>query len=173
VGTISSTSTSGDLAGGGHHRVEVAGGLAEHQVAALVGLPRLDDGQVGDEAGLHDVVAAVKIADFLALGDQGADAGGGEEGGDARAARADALGQRALRVELQLQLAGQILALELLVLADVGRDHFGDLAGLQQLAEAEAVHARVVGDDGQVLDPAVAQAAIRFSGMPHRPKPRT
>jgi hypothetical protein len=152
------------LAGGGHHRVEVAGRLAEHQVAALIGLPRLDDGQVGDEAGLHDVVAAVEVADFLALGDQGADAGGGEEGRDARAARADALGQGALRVELQLQLAGQILALELLVLADVGRDHFRDLAGLQQLAEAEAVDAGVVGDDGQALDAAVAQAGDQVLG---------
>ncbi|MNV64015.1 hypothetical protein D3C71_1566390 [compost metagenome] len=141
-----------DLAGGGHHRVEVAGRLAEDQIAALVGLPGLDDGQVGDQAGFHHIVAAVEVAHFLAFGDQGADAGGGEEGGDARAACADAFGQGALGVELQLQLAGQILAFELLVLADVGRDHLGDLLGLQQLAQAEAVHACVVGDDGQSLD---------------------
>ena len=81
---------------------------------------------------------------LLALGDQGADAGLGEEGRDAGAAGADALGQRALRVELELELAGQVLALELLVLADVGADHLLDLARVEQLAEAEAVDAAVV-----------------------------
>ena len=64
---------------------------------------------VGDQAALHDVGLAVELAHFLALGDQRADAGLGVERRDAGAAGADALGQRALRVELELQLAGQIL----------------------------------------------------------------
>jgi hypothetical protein len=84
-------------------------------------------------------------------------AGLGEEGGDARAARAHLLGQGALGRELQLQLACEVLALELLVLAHVAGDHLLDLARLQQLAQAEAVDARVVRRDGQVLDAAVAQ----------------
>ena len=58
------------------------------------------------------------------------------------------------------------LPLELLVLADVGRDHLADLAGLQQQAEAEVVDAGVVADDGQVFAcPARAARAIRFSGI--------
>src|SRR5688572_29013447 len=35
-----------DLPGGRHHGVEVAGGHAEHEVAALVALLRLDDAEV-------------------------------------------------------------------------------------------------------------------------------
>ena len=63
---------------------------------------------------------AVEIVQFLAFGDHRADAGLGVESRDARAAGADAFGQRALRIEFQLQLAGQIRLLEQLVLADIG-----------------------------------------------------
>jgi hypothetical protein len=48
-----------------------------------------------------------------------------------------------------------------------------DLPRFQQLAQAEAVDAGVVADDGEVLPAAVAQRAISASGMPHRPKPPT
>ena len=102
-------------------------------------------------------MVAVELARFLALGDDRAVAGAGEERRDAGAAGAQALGQRALRVELELQFAGQVLALEFLVLADVGRNHLADLPRRQQQAEAEAVDAGVVGDHGQALDAAVAQ----------------
>ena len=78
-------------------------------------------------------------------------AGRGEEGRDAGAAGADALGQRALRIELDLELTGKEGLFEQLVLADVGRDHLLDLPGLQQHAEPRR-RRRVVGDDGQVLD---------------------
>src|SRR5690606_32150499 len=81
----------------------------------------------------------------------------GEERRDARTARAQALGQRALRVELELEFAAEVLALELLVLAHVGRNHFPDLAGFQQLAEAETVDAGIVGDRSQALHPGIPQ----------------
>jgi hypothetical protein len=84
----------------------------------------------------------------------GADAGLGVEAGNARAARAHPLGERALRAEFDLELAGQILPLELLVLADVGRDHLLDLPRAQQLAEPLIVDPGIVRGDGQVLDPA-------------------
>ena len=115
----------------------------------------MDDGQIGDQAGLHHVLLAVELADFLALGDQGADAGLGEEGGDAGAAGAEALGQGALGIELDLQFAGQELLGEGLVLADIGRDHLPDLPGLQQHAQADIVDAGIVGDHGQTLHAAV------------------
>ena len=151
-----STSATVDLGRGRHHRIEVARGLSIDEVAFGVGLPGVHDRQVGDDAALHDVLLAVELALFLALGDVGAGAGAGEEGRDAGAAGADALGQRALRVEFDLQFAGEVLLREQLVLADVGRDHLLDLLGLQQQAEARAVDAGVVGDDGEVLHPGVA-----------------
>src|SRR5579884_4482688 len=73
-----------------HDRVEVARRLAEDEVALLVGLPGVDDRQIGDETALHDVGFAVELAQFLPLRHQRADAGLGEEGGYAGAAGADA-----------------------------------------------------------------------------------
>ena len=108
---------------------------------------------VGDEAALHHVGLAVELAHLLALGDQRADAGLGEEGRDAGAAGADALGQRALRVELELELAGEVLLRELLVLADIGRDHLPDLARSQQHAEARAVDAALLETTVRSLTP--------------------
>src|SRR6185312_13028557 len=98
----------GDLGGGRHHRVEVARGLAEDEVALAVRLPGMDDRQVGEEPALHDISRAVEVARLLALGDEGADAGLGEKRRNAGAAGADSLGERALRVEFELQLALQI-----------------------------------------------------------------
>ncbi|GJE44159.1 hypothetical protein AEGHOMDF_3345 [Methylobacterium soli] len=139
------------LGGGGHHRVEVARGQPVGEVALGVAPVGVDEGEVGEEAPLHHVLRAVELAHLLALGHLGADAGLGEEGRDAGASGADALGQRALRVELDLELVGQELAGEFLVLADIGRDHLGDLSGVEELAEADAVDPGIVRDDGQAL----------------------
>ena len=136
------------------HRVEVARGLAVDEVALVIALPRLDDREVADDAALHDVGLAVELAQLLALGDEGADPGLGEEGRDAGAAGADALGQRPLRVELDLDLAGQVLPRELLVLADIGADHLPDHVAVEQLAESPAVDPAIVADHGQPLGPA-------------------
>ena len=73
------------------------------------------------------------------------------------AAGAHPFGQRALRVELDLELARQVLLHEQVVLADIGRDHLADLAGFQQLAQAKAIHTCVVGNHGEVLDAGIAQ----------------
>ena len=73
-------------------------------------------------------------------------------------ARAHALGQGALRVEFEFQLARQVLAHELGVLADVGGQHLADLAGVEQLAQPEAVDAAVVRGNGDVLHAAVDQS---------------
>ena len=76
----------------------------------------------------------------------------GEEGGDAGAAGADPLGQRALRIELHLDLTRQILARELLVLADVGADHLPDRVSVQEHAQSPAVDTAIVADHRQALD---------------------
>ena len=86
-------------------------------------------------------------------------AGARVETRDAGAAGAQLFRQRALRGEVQLQLAGQHLALELLVLAHVGGIHPLDLVRLEQRAHAEIVHAGVVADDGQALGARVEQRA--------------
>src|SRR5689334_18468817 len=87
------------LAAGRGRQVEVARGLAEHEVAALIRLPALDDGEIGADAALEDIFLAIELLDLLTLGDLRTDAGLGVEAGDARATRAHALGQRALRTE--------------------------------------------------------------------------
>ena len=116
----------------------------------------VDDGQVGDEAAFHDIALAVELADILAFGDLGADAGFGEERRDPGAAGADTLGKRTLRVELDLELAGEVLLHEGFVLPDIGGDHFLDLAGIEQQAESLPVGPAIVGHDGQVFDPRIA-----------------
>src|SRR5450432_190297 len=83
-----------------HDRVEIARRLAIDEIALGIALPGVDDGEIGEQPALHDVALAVERALLLALRDQGPDAGLGEEGGDACAAGADALGEGALRVEL-------------------------------------------------------------------------
>ena len=142
--TSSSTSATVTSRRRRHDRIEIARGLAVDEVALGIGLPGVHDREIGDQAAFHDVLLAVELAHFLALGDLRADAGAGEERRDAGAAGADALGQRALRVELDLQLAGEVLAGERLVFADIGADHLADLPGLQQQAEAGVVDAGVV-----------------------------
>src|SRR3546814_15023511 len=60
-------------------RVEVAVGLAEQQVAGLVGLPGLYQRDVGNQCGLQSVVPSVDLAPLLSLCDHGSFAGGGDE----------------------------------------------------------------------------------------------
>src|SRR5262245_33702580 len=110
----------GGLRRHGHQGREVAGGLPEHAVAPPVRFPGADDGEVGVERLLEDVLLPVDGPGLLALGDLRPHAGGGEEAADAAAGGADPLGERALGVEVDLDLTGEELALELLVLADVG-----------------------------------------------------
>ena len=144
------------LARGRHHRIKIARRLAVDEVAFGIAQIGVDDRQIGDDAALHDVALAVEFAHVLALGDLGADAGLGEERRDAGAAGADALGQRALRVELDLELAGEVLLHEGLVLPHIGGDHFLGLAAVEQDAQALAVDAGIVGHHGQILDAGIA-----------------
>ena len=146
----------GDLRRGRHHRVEIARGLAIDQIAGGVALPGMDDGEVAEQPALHQVFVAVELAHFLAFGDQRADTGLGEEGRNTGAAGADALGQRALRIEFELQLAGEELLGEQLVLADIGRDHLLDLARLEQAGKPDAVDAGIVGDHREALHAGLA-----------------
>src|SRR3546814_16784484 len=74
------------------------------------------------------------------------------------AARANAFGERALRIELELELSRKIEFGEKLVLADVGRDHLTDLAVVEKRPETEAIGAAIVQDDREILDAACEHA---------------
>ena len=63
----------------------------------------------------------------------------------------------------------QHLALELLVLADVGSHDLFHLPGGEQNPHAEAIHARVVADDGETFHAAVVQCGdeiFRYAAQP-------
>src|SRR5688572_9691750 len=91
-----------DLCGHRHRRVEGAGGVSVEEVAELVCPQGFDEGEVGLDRTLHDVLHAVELAHILAVRESGAYACRCEEGRDAGAARSQALGQRALRHQLKL-----------------------------------------------------------------------
>mmetsp|Transcript_29414 Transcript_29414/g.57495 ORF Transcript_29414/g.57495 Transcript_29414/m.57495 type:complete len:249 (+) Transcript_29414:2841-3587(+) len=146
-----------NLAAHGGGWVEVAGGLAEDKVARCIRFPRFDDAQIGKDALFEDIGlgraigAGREILVLFAIGNDGAYACLGIKTGDAAAARPHPFGQGALGVELKLQLAGQILAHELGILAHIGGDHFAHLPGLQKNPNAKIIHARIVGRKGQIL----------------------
>ena len=57
-----------------------------------------------------------------------------------------------------------------LVLANIGRDHLPDLPGVEQDAEADAVDAGIVGDDGQVLHAGIADREDQRLGDAAQPE---
>src|SRR6202012_3842216 len=122
-------------------RVEIARGTAKDQVAGLVGLPCLDERDAGRQRMLHHIGLAAELARLLAIGHDRAEAGPCEEGRNARSARAQLFRERTLRREFEFEFACEILALEFLVFTDIGRNHFPDLPGLEQQAQAETVDA--------------------------------
>ena len=63
------------------------------------------------------------------------------------------------------------LALELLVLADVGSHDLFHLPGGEEHAHAEAIHARVVADDGEAFHPAVVQGGDQIFRNAAEPEP--
>ena len=151
----------GDARGGGHHGVEIARRPAIDQVALPVALPGLYQREVCFERRLQHVLAPIEGALLFALRDQGAYAGGSVEGGNARSAGADPFRQRALRNQRDLQGAGNHQLLQQRVFAHVAAGMGSDHARLQQQAEAEAVHAHVVGNGVQAGHPAAHQGGNR------------
>ena len=138
-------------------RIEIVRGQRIFEVAVIVGLLAADQGEIAADRRLQQVGLAVDLDDLLALLDQRADAGRGEDAAEPHAAGADSLDQRSLGHELNLDLAGNHLGLSLGIEADVGGDHVGDRAGRDQLADPPAGHRGVIGDDGEVLRPTLDQ----------------
>ena len=78
---------------------------------------------------------------------------------DAGAAGANPLGKSSLRDQVQIELALQNHLLQQFVFADVGPDVFDDLAGGEQQAVAQSVHADVVADGREILRALADQGA--------------
>ena len=89
---------------------------------------------------------------FLAFGDDGANAGGSEEGGNAGSTGANPFGKRALRDEFEIEFAGEHEFLEVAILADVAALVALDLSLAEEAAESEVVDAHVVADGVEILD---------------------
>ena len=84
------------VGGGGHHGAEVLAGAFVDEVAVLVADVGADDGDVGTDGFLEEVLLAVDSDFLLAVLDDGAEAGLGEHATEACAGGADLLGQGAL-----------------------------------------------------------------------------
>src|SRR5580700_3622815 len=82
----------GDAGSGGHHGIEIAGGLPVDKVAGTIAFPGFDQGVVGAQPGFEEIRAAVEVAGLLAFGDERAGTGGRVESGDACAACTNSLG---------------------------------------------------------------------------------
>src|SRR3546814_764676 len=113
----------------------------------------LDDRDIGKNPALQYIFLPVEDFHFLALGNLGADSGLCIKSGNSGPTRAAPFSQRSLRAKFHFEFAGQILALEFLVLTYIGADHFLDLPRAQQLAQPFIVDARIIGCDGKILDP--------------------
>ena len=120
-----------DLAAAGDHRVEVSRGFSKNEIAGFVTLPCFHERDLGLDAGFEHVFFVGKNFRLLAFGQFGAEAGASVKPRDSSAARAQPLGERALRDEFEIEFTRQHLALELLVLAHVGGDDFLHLAALE------------------------------------------
>ena len=106
-----------------------------------------------------------------ALRNLSANTGRREEGGNARTARAQALGQSALRAELDLEPASEVLPLVLLVLADIRAGVSANPVRLKQDPEPEAVDAESLLTVSRLVAPCSSSASIRTVGTPQAALP--
>jgi hypothetical protein len=157
-----------DPAGGGHHGVEVPGGFPIDQVPMPIALPGVHQGEVTGESPLHHVLPAVEFPHFLSLRYQSADPGRSEEGGDAGAAGPDPLRKRALRIELDFELAGEHQGLEHGIFTHVARDHLADLTVLEQMNQTVLGGPGIVAYEREVAGAQIAEGEdqlFRYAGQ--------
>ena len=85
------------VGGGGHQRVEVVGRAKEHHVAELVDDVGAQEGDVGLQGLLKEVVLTIDVHNLLAVGHDGAKTRGGQHAAETCTVGADALCEGALR----------------------------------------------------------------------------
>jgi hypothetical protein len=138
--------------GRGHDRREVARGLAVGEVAPAIRAVGLDERVVGVDRILEHVVAIADAPSLLAFGEQRAEGRRREESADARARGTDALGEGALRHELEIDFAGAVRLVEMpgVGLARKGAEDLAHALRRDQPREAAIGVAGVVVDDGEL-----------------------
>ena len=157
-----------ELRGGRHHGPEIHLRVAEDEIAGAVGGVGAHQREVAGDRLLEHVVALAEAAHLLALGQLGAEADRRVERRDAGAARADALGERALRHHLELDLAGHPARLErrglLVVPARRRADHLAHRSVGDQLMGQRIAVRRRVDHQREVFRSAFAQSANELVG---------
>src|SRR6185437_1832806 len=142
-----------------HHRIEVPRRFAVGEIAPAIGAVGAAERDVALDRLLQHIELAIDLARLLALAEPGAGRGLDEEAADPRRAGAHALGERALRHDLELDPAGLVGGLEAMRVggARKGADDLAHAAFPDETGEALIAGAGVVGDADEVLDPGLAQ----------------
>ena len=155
-----------DFGGGRHHGIKIARGFAIDEVAPLIALPCLHEGEVGVQSALHEVGASIELSYLFALGDNCADSCGREEGGNAGASGSNALGKSTLRHEVEVHGTVEDHLLEQSIFADVGSDVMCDLAVGEKQSHAKAIDSDVIADGMEILHAFVGESADQIFGHP-------
>ena len=144
------------------------------QVAQGVALPGLHEGVVGARARSPSRGACPRTSAPPCPRRSWSRSRRGEEGGDARARRAHALRQRALRVELHLDLPRQRPSSRRPCSRPRrSRSSCGPASSVSRNAIPKSLVPALLLIMVRPFVPRSRRAARRFSGIPHRPKPET
>src|SRR5690348_1277681 len=118
----------GYFRGSGHHRVEIARGLAINEIAPPIAFPCFDEGEVSLQRVFHHIQPAIKLTGLFVLAYEGAYPGRRKKCRDTRTSGANALGKRSLWHKLKVNLVLDDHRFQQFVLADVGANVTSDLA---------------------------------------------
>ncbi len=158
----------GAFCGRGHDRPEIARGLAVDEITPAIAAQCLDEGEVGTNREFEHVVPAFDAPRLLAFGERRAVTGRRIERADPGTCGVDALGQVALRYQLELELARSIQPVEhpRVGLAGKRADDLLHPPRLEQRRQPCLAVARVVADDRQVASPLRDQRIDQLGGHP-------
>src|SRR5437870_6119728 len=113
----------------GHDGIEVPRCLTIDKIAPPIAFPRFDEGEIRFQCSLEYVREAIEFARFLSFSDNGAKTRRRKESCDPGSSRPYAFRERPLRIQFDFDLTGQGQFLELLILSNVRRYDFPNLAG--------------------------------------------
>jgi hypothetical protein len=149
--TRCSTSAIVSLRSGGHHRIEVSRGLAVDEIALGIALPGVHDRHISHQAPLHNITARrrssrTSLPSAMMVPTPVLVKKAGMPAPPARMRSASV----PCGVNSSSSSPERNCWAKEFVLADIGRDHFPDLARFEQRAEPNAIDAGIVGNDGQI-----------------------
>src|SRR5271157_5459721 len=156
--------------GSRHHGIEILGCLPVHQVAPAVALPRLDEREVRSQRTFQHIRTSMKFARLLAFRHYCAESRRRVEGRDACSAGANALGERTLRDEFQIDAASQHHLFQQPVLADVASLVRLNLSGGEHQPQSNVINSHVVADGVQAFHTFLDQRADEVLGNTTQPE---